>query len=255
MSRQPASKAPPPRNFTQLRPVAYDIGISCSAAGSCYVTLGDTKVKCCVNAPRPCNKRLFDEVGLLNIEVRFSRPDMRPSCSFDLASVLTDVFERHLLLRRYPHQLIDAWITIEEDAGGLFSACITGLCLAFADCGIHMPDLVSAASAYAFRDPKGNLTLALDLSDKESSYFEQTDPGLTSVHLAYCPNMNTIACLLQSGEHTDSALLDKLLTTTQAACGVVAGEMTVSLQDYVEWTQERDHDAVPAVGHYSELTP
>ncbi|CDR97926.1 -Probable exosome complex exonuclease 1 [Babesia bigemina] len=241
----------------ELHPAAprFDVGVSCSAAGSSYVTVGDTKVKCCVNAPRPCGRRVFDERGLLTIDVRFSRPELRRSCSFDVCSVLSDVFERHLLLRRYPHQLIEAWITIEEDAGGLFCACITGLCIAFADGGIQMPDIISAASAYAFRDPQGSLTVALDLSDEEASYYGQIDPGLTKLHLAYCPNMNTIACLLQSGEHADSAVLNKMLTMAQAACGVITAEMQASLQDYVEWVQERNHDAAPAVGHYSELTP
>lgn len=133
-------------------------------------------MKCCVNAPRPCNRRILHETGILNIIVRHSVKDQRKRPEYNLTTVLTELFERHILLRRYPHHLIEAWLTIEEDDGGLFPACVMGLFLALADCGVQMLDTISAASVvcaitldhmliqFAFKNPDGSLQLALDLN-------------------------------------------------------------------------------------------
>eukprot|EP00371_Babesia_bovis_P003654 XP_001612301.1 hypothetical protein [Babesia bovis T2Bo] len=152
------------------------MGISYSASGSSYITLGDTMVKACVNVPRPCGKRLLQEVGILSIEVRYSKPHIPSSSDADLRHVLTELFERHVILSRYPRQLIEAWVTIEEDAGGLFGACVTALSLAFADCGIQMLDILAATSVVGIRyivymaqfayELDGILTVAVDLSSE-----------------------------------------------------------------------------------------
>ncbi|GFE55233.1 hypothetical protein BaOVIS_026370 [Babesia ovis] len=235
---------PPARNFSQLRPVGVDLGISCSASGSSYITVGDTKVKCCVNTPRSCGKRLLQEVGILSIDVRFSRKDLARSCNFDLRHVLTELFERHLLLSRYPRQLIEAWLTVEEDAGGLFAACVTGLCLAFADCGIQMLDVVAATSAFAFRVSGGAMTLALDLSADEEAYYSEVDPGMTRLHLAYCPNLGVTTYVLQTGCHTDPAVTQQLLSMAHAACDLVFAEIKTSMHGHLEWLSEQRGDTL-----------
>ncbi|KAK1937458.1 LOW QUALITY PROTEIN: hypothetical protein X943_002000 [Babesia divergens] len=256
MSSQTPLPVPTPRNLSQIRPLGIDLCISKSASGSSYITLGETKVKCCVNAPRPCNRRILHETGILNIIVRHSVKDQRKRPEYNLTTVLTELFERHILLRRYPHHLIEAWLTIEEDDGGLFPACVMGLFLALADCGVQMLDTISAASVvcaitvdhmliqFAFKNPDGSLQLALDLNAHEEAYYQQLHPGISRVHLAYCPNLNTVGYLLCTGGSITYEVLQKIgdvladmqmVTMAQAACDVLTTEINSAMIDHIKW--------------------
>ncbi|EDO08733.2 3' exoribonuclease family domain 1 protein [Babesia bovis T2Bo] len=226
------------RRQTEIRPIGIDMGISYSASGSSYITLGDTMVKACVNVPRPCGKRLLQEVGILSIEVRYSKPHIPSSSDADLRHVLTELFERHVILSRYPRQLIEAWVTIEEDAGGLFGACVTALSLAFADCGIQMLDILAATSVFAY-ELDGILTVAVDLSSEQVAAYKTKDPGITQLHLAHCPNLDVVAYLMQTGQHSDEAVIQQMLTLARAGCNLVFNEIKAAAKGYTEWLSEQ----------------
>ncbi|KAK1444071.1 PNPase/RNase PH domain containing protein [Babesia gibsoni] len=223
------------KGFNQIRPLGIDIGISAASAGSSYITLGETKVKCCVSAPRPSSKRIIRETAILSISVRHSRSDGEHQQDFDIKAVLTELFEGHILVRRYPHQLIQAWITVEENDGGLFAACVMALSLALTDAGIQMKDMVAATSVYGYRGIDGSLQMVLDLTSSEEEYYLRLHPGLSRLHLAYCPSLRKVAYLLCTGEDIRWETISSMSSLAETACEVIAAEMKSTTAEQVGW--------------------
>ncbi|EKX74227.1 3' exoribonuclease domain 1 containing protein [Theileria equi strain WA] len=134
------------RDFNQIRPLNIKLSVSLSFSGSCIASLGNTKVKCLVNLPKPSNKKIFGDSGYMNLEIK-SNSSVHSSKTLDiLRTSILEVFERHIIFKDYPRQVIDAFLIIQNDDGGLLSASLMGLCLALIDCGIHVSDIISACS-------------------------------------------------------------------------------------------------------------
>lgn len=249
------SSFPPPavKSQNQIRPLGMDVGISASAAGSSYVTLGETKVKCCVNAPRPSNKRILRETAILSITVRFSNREKDYKPGYDIKSVLKELFERHILVHRHPHQLIQAWITVEENDGGLFAACIMGLALALADGGILMKDIISAVSVYGYKETNGALQMALDLNRAEEEHSLSVYPGLMRLHLAYCPQLRKVAYMVFTGDEVDHESIKQMAALAQTACDMIAEQIKSTLASYVDWKKSEDQEPSGSDSGFPEM--
>ncbi|KAK2198114.1 bifunctional PNPase-RNase PH domain superfamily/Ribosomal protein S5 domain 2-type fold/Exoribonuclease [Babesia duncani] len=141
-----SSKRARQRNPGEIRPLSFKLGGPNLSIGSSFVGLGNTKVKCHVNTPKPPTKKTNLDIGQLVLEVRNTCGSFSSRIEEHFRATLLEALERHVLLKKYPRQIIEAWVTIEEDDGGVFNAALMGLSLAFVDCGIQLYDIISSCS-------------------------------------------------------------------------------------------------------------
>lgn len=186
------------RPSNQLRPIYLDVGILSNADGSSIVEIGHTKVVCAVHGPRSFSASsaydsdIFHEDGVLNVDVKFALPfAIRPETvamnqdtsvdgttsntsqqqqqqqaspeEVELSSRVYDAIFSSLVqssLKRLYKSVIDVHLMVLQSDGGLTSACIVAVCLALADAGIEIYDLVPSCcvAVYDVRNRKEKST-------------------------------------------------------------------------------------------------
>ncbi|KAF8819499.1 3' exoribonuclease family, domain 1 domain-containing protein [Cardiosporidium cionae] len=126
-----------------------------SAHGSSYFEIGNTRVLAYVYGPSEAKKRSDSHMkGTLHCEVilaAYSTTDRKQRSKKDrqteeYALTATETFENLILLSLYPRSQIQIFVYLLEMDGGVRSAILNACCLALADAGIAMKELVSACS-------------------------------------------------------------------------------------------------------------
>jgi len=129
------------------------------ASGSAYLECGRTKIICSIYGPRSTEKSKlgYSEKGAVQCDLKFApfaseqrRERGQGEDEKVLSQFVKQAIESAVQLERFPKSVIDVFLVVLEDAGGVSSAAITCVCLALADAGIDMIDLVvgSAVSCY-----------------------------------------------------------------------------------------------------------
>eukprot|EP00727_Mastigamoeba_balamuthi_P005045 m51a1_g14539 putative 3 exoribonuclease domain 1 domain containing protein (255) ;mRNA; r:953739-955243 len=209
------------RSAEQFRNIFMKTGVTTQAAGSAYVELGSTKVVCSVHGPRQKARMQFSEEGRVSCELRFAafaspsaapwaaqgqqqqqqqhamhaqwervrQRTQREEVERELAAVVAQSIEAALRLHTFPKSVVDLNVLVLQDDGGVLGAACAGCCMALADAGIEMSDLVAAC------------TIVVDPCGAE----EEAESG--GLMVTSMPSLNEITQIYQYGElsHQDIA--------------------------------------------------
>lgn len=166
------------RSASSLRRLCLDRSILSASDGSALLEIGQTKIICSVHGPRPPassslsgGRSDFHSGGVLNCEVRFApgfgiRPETtaadtalgldsygsriggtatRPE-EVELSARLRDALLPALNLESLQKSVVDVFVMVLQSDGGELSGSVVASCLALADAGVEMLDVVCACS-------------------------------------------------------------------------------------------------------------
>jgi len=147
------------------------------------------------------------------------------------ASVLVEALEASIQLDKFPKAVLEAYVVVLENEGGLMGAAISCASLALADAGVEMYDMVAACSAACIgsqvlldpslieeravraqaqsREPSANEVSAGEASSSASE--------ACTVLLAYMPALNQVTYVLQTGSAEEKTVCT-MLKACQDGC-------------------------------------
>ncbi|XP_076472999.1 exosome complex component MTR3-like [Babylonia areolata] len=203
------------------RPIYLKAGLLSQAKGSALGEFGQTKVVCAVYGPREVPRREdFSIQGQINCDVKFApfscrvrRQHVQDGQEKDLSAQLLEAVEPAVRLDTFPKSQVDIYVTVLENDGGVLSAAITCACLALADAGIEMYDLVVGCSARLHGD-----TVLMDPSEKEERLKTASGqkPG-GELTVAFMPSLRQVSAICFHGD-TDLELLTQASQLCQDTC-------------------------------------
>lgn len=168
------------------------------ANGSAYIETEKTKIACAVYGPRQIKNAPYNEVGKLNVEVKFApfscarrRAPLRDAEDRSIGVLIQQALVPSLRLELLPKSCIDVFITILENDGieGCVASGSVAASMALADAGIEMFGLVmSCAGSMMDKD------LWLDPTAEEATL------ARGSLTLACMPALGTITSVWQTGQ-------------------------------------------------------
>ena len=142
------------RSPTDLRPVYAEVSIVADAAGSAYVELEHTKVASCIRV-RQLNKpwQDFRDEGQVVCDIKYAlsavgggRGDAELEGERELGEWLMTAVEASIQLSKLPKMVVEVYVTILQDDGGVTVALANCVSLALADAGVEMFALTPACA-------------------------------------------------------------------------------------------------------------
>ena len=127
------------------------------------------------------------------------RPDHKGDDEKDLSNAVDEALSRSVRLGLYPKSVININILVIQADGGVLGAAITCASLAIVRAGIECFDVVPACTAMRI-----GKHIALDPG------FEEEIGGDAEMTLAYLPNLDRIAHVMQSGRLLGSQSMDAI---------------------------------------------
>lgn len=189
------------RAVDELRPITIEVGTLKNADGSAYLEWGNNKVLAAVYGPKEAFPKHVSDPQKAIIKCRYT---MAPFSSRDehgrtgpnrrateISKVTKEVFEKVIMLDRFPGCEIDIYIEVLQSDGGTRAAGITAAAVAVASSGIPMTDIPYAVSVGRAGDH-----LLLDLNYIEDSGSDSDMP------VAIGPRKNDIMLLQMDGSLT-----------------------------------------------------
>lgn len=187
------------RTADEIRKMFIHADAVTQAKGSAYIEMGRTKIICSIYGPRESlRKQEFRMKGKITCEMKYApfsckkrRSPVKDSEEKDLSNIITQAFEPSVMMEKFPKAQIDIYIMVLENDGNVLAAAINCACVALADAGIEMYDLVTACSLVqednnALLDP----VFVEERSQKASG----------AVTVAFLPVLNQISVLNMDGE-------------------------------------------------------
>ncbi|KAL8597405.1 hypothetical protein ACOMHN_022314 [Nucella lapillus] len=203
------------------RPLYLKAGLLSQAKGSAMAEFGQTKVVCAVYGPREVARREdFSIQGQINCDVKFApfscrvrRPHVQDLQEKDFSSQLLEAVEPAVRLDTFPKSQVDIYVTVLENDGSVLSTAIICACLALADAGIEMYDLVVACTAHIHGE-----TVLIDPSGREekAKMASEGKPG-GELTVAFMPSLHQVSALCFQGD-TDLEVLTQASQQCQNTC-------------------------------------
>ena len=208
------------RKNDELRPMEAKAGVIPNADGSGFFKIGRTTAYAAVYGPRelfpkfkqdPKKAVLRCNYGMMPFSGSGER--IRPGRS-RRAQEISMVMEKSLLpvvdLSAFPNAVVDVFVDLPQTDAGTRCAAISAACIALADAGIPMKEMISSV---AVGEVDG--TVVADLCYDEEAY----DAIVSDIPVAMTHNSKEITLLQMDGEITKEALMAALemakTTTTQ----------------------------------------
>ncbi len=200
------------RPAPQFRPVHMKVGVVGRAVGSAYVEAGGTKIIAAVYGPRQTEKATYSEKGRLKCDLRYTSvtsPDperhARSSEEKEPSLQVHRALEVSVRLEKYPKSVIDIFIMVLDNDGGVLPLAITCGSLALAHAGIEMFDLVAACSATSiaqsvYLDPTAAEETRAAVQTARRAEGEGAGSVGGSATLATMPSLGRVTLLAQAGE-------------------------------------------------------
>jgi exosome complex component RRP41 len=189
------------RKIDELRPMEAKAGVIPNAAGSAYFKMGNTVAYVAVYGPRELYpKRLQDpKKGIIRcfynmLPFSGSGERIRPGGnrrSQEISMVMTNALTPVVDLSDFPNTSVDIFIELPQTDAGTRCAAITAACIALADAGIPMKDMVSAVAV-----GQVDGTVVADLNYDEEAY----DAIVSDIPVAVTHNKKEITLLQMDGE-------------------------------------------------------
>jgi exosome complex component RRP41 len=185
------------RKFDELRPLTAAVGVLKNADGSAMFKLGNTVAIAGVYGPRRVFPKHQEEAERAILRTKYSMAPFattergRPGPSrrsIEISLVTRQALTPVLFLDEYPKTAIDVHIEVLQADASTRCVGINAACLAIADAGIPMRDLVSSCSAGIVG---GNIIL--DVAGKEDT------EGELDLPIAYYNKKKQITLLQMDG--------------------------------------------------------
>ncbi len=226
------------RAFDELRPMEAKAGIIPNAAGSASFTIGKTKALVAVHGPREVYPRFLSnpKQGLLRcfytmMPFSGSGERIRPGMSRraqEISMVMQKALEPVVDLTAFPNSTVDIFIELPQTDAGTRCAAISAACIALADAGIPMTDMISSV---AVGEVDG--TVCADLNYTEEAF----DGAVSDIPVAMMHNTKEITLLQMDGEISKDALMRALEMAKIATTKVYELQMK-TLKDKYQGSKE-----------------
>ena len=217
------------RPGSQFRPTHMKVGVVGRAVGSAYIEAGGTKIIAAVYGPRQTEKAHYSEKGRLKCDLRYTSvtsPDperhARSSEEKEPSLQVHRALEVSVRLEKYPKSVIDVFIMVLDNDGGVLPLAITCSSLALAHAGIEMFDLVAACSATSiaqsvYLDPTAAEETRAAVQAVRRAEGEDAGSVGGSAMLATMPSLGRVTLLAQAGE-MPLAVLTATITQLEEGC-------------------------------------
>ena len=219
------------RKFDELRPMEAKAGIIPNADGSGYFKIGKTEAYAAVYGPRELHPRFLQnpKTGIIRCHYNmmpFSgtgsriRPGTKrraQEISMVMELALTPVVD----LSEFPNSVVDIFVEFPSTDAGTRCAAISAACMALADAGIRMKDMVASV---AMGEVDGSV--CADLTYDEEAY----DAIVSDIPIAMVNGSKEISLLQMDGEITKEALIKSLEAAKDATSKVYELQLK-ALQD------------------------
>ena len=199
------------RGFEETRKIEAKTGVIPNADGSAYFKIGNTWAYAAVYGPRDLYPRFLQDPrkGVLRCSYNMmpfsgSGERIKPGRS-RRAQEISMVMEQSLApvvdLSAFPNSVVDIFVELPQTDAGTRCAAISAACIALADAGIPMKDMVSSVAV-----GQVDGTVVADLNYNEESY-----PAIVSdIPVAMLHNTKEISLLQMDGEISKEDLLKAL---------------------------------------------
>ena len=199
------------RKFDELRPMEAKAGVISNANGSAYFKIGNTVAYAAVYGPREMFPRFLQnpKKGVLRCYYNMmpfsgSGERIRPGGSRrsqEISMVMEKALAPVIDLSAFPNSVVDIYVELPQTDAGTRCAAISAACIALADAGIPMKDMVSSVAV----GQVDGLVVA-DLNYNEEAY-----PAIVSdIPVAMLHNTKEISLLQMDGEISKEDLLEAL---------------------------------------------
>mgnify|MGYP001573152940 FL=1 len=199
------------RKIDELRPMEAKAGVINNANGSASFKIGKTWAIAAVYGPREVFPRFManPKEGILRCHYTMmpfsgSGERIKPGRSRrsqEISMVMEQSLKPVVDLSAFPNSVVDIFVELPQTDAGTRCAAISAACIALADAGIPMKDMVSSIAV-----GQVDGTVVADLNYNEESY-----PAIVSdIPVAMLHNTKEISLLQMDGEISKSDLLKAL---------------------------------------------
>ena len=204
----------------QMRTLTLRPGFVSQAKGSCYLEIGNTKLTCAVYGPRGTGKigktfldqgNVYCEVDLLPFASNRRRPFQREPEEQELSRLLQESLESVVRRDTFPNAVVDVYINVIEDDGGVLGAAITAASVSLSLAGIQQLDTLigcstvcTGQSGYPLIDPSRS----------------EEDSAASKMTIALMANSGEIAQISLLGQCED-ILMREALTLATDGCAAI----------------------------------
>ena len=199
------------RDAKGLRPMEAKAGIIPNAAGSASFRIGKTWAIAAVYGPKEVFPRFLanPKKGILRCHYSMmpfsgSGERIRPGRSRraqEISMVMEKALEPVVDLSDFPNAAVEIFIELPQTDAGTRCAAISAACIALADAGIPMFDMVSSVAVGTVDE-----SVVADLSYGEESY----PAAVSDIPIAVLHNTGEISLLQMDGEITKENLIKAL---------------------------------------------
>jgi len=213
------------RKVDELRPMEAKAHIIPNADGSASFKIGKTWAIAAVYGPREVYPRFLanPKKGLLGSGERIKPGKSRRAQ--EISMVMELALQPVVDLSAYPNAVVDIFVELPQTDAGTRCAAISAACIALADAGIPMKDMVSSV---AVGQVDGTVLADLDYSE-ESYPAEVSDIPVAMLH-----NTKEISLLQMDGEISKEDLLKALELAKAATEKVYELQVKALKEKYLE---------------------
>lgn len=199
------------RKIDELRPMEAKAGVIPNADGSAYFKIGNTLAYAAVYGPRELFPKHLQnpKKGIIRCYYSMmpfsgSGERIRPGANRraqEISMVMTNALMPVVDLSAFPNAVVDVFVDLPQTDAGTRCAAISAACIALADAGIPMKDMVSSVAV-----GQVDGTVVADLNYNEEAY-----PAIVSdIPVAMIHNKKEIVLLQMDGEISKADLLKAL---------------------------------------------
>lgn len=205
------------RKVNELRPIEAKAHVVPNAVGSAYFKIGKTVAYAAVYGPREVFPRFLQDPkkGILRcyytmLPFSGTGERIRPGHSRraqEISHVMTKAIEPVVDLSAFPNSVVDVFVMLPQTDAGTRCAAISAACIALADAGIPMTDMVASVAV-----GQVDGTVVADLDYSEEAY----DAPVSDIPIAMTQNKKEITLLQMDGEISKEDLIKALEIAKEA---------------------------------------
>lgn len=219
------------RKGNELRPTEAKAGVVPNADGSASFKIGRTWAIAAVYGPRELFPKFKQDPkkGLLRCHYNMmpfsgSGERIRPGSnrrSQEIAMVMTKALEPVVDLSAFPNAVVDIFVELPQTDAGTRCAAISAACMALADAGIPMKDMISSVAV-----GQVDGTILADLMYDEEAY----EGVVSDIPVAMTHNTKEITLLQMDGEISKEDLI-RALEMAKEATEIIYEEQVKALKE------------------------
>src|SRR3989338_1772059 len=210
------------RKFDEMREMKAEVGVIPNADGSAMFSFGDTIAIAAVYGPKPLHPQhlqnpqkgivrcVYDMLSFSVTQRKKPGPSRR---SQEISKVTEWALSPIIKIGEFPNTVVDVHIMITQANASTRCAGINAACIALAQAGISMSEMVSAVSIGKIDD-----RIVVDLIKEEEDYEE--GEGATDIPMAFLSRSGKIS-LLQLDGKTSPEKLKEAIEAGEKACKMI----------------------------------